>query len=297
MKNYLDFNMNIKTRKEYSIYDHDTTRRIAIDRLADFGHICNGNYTYGVGRKGTYISSLNDYCRRPAHLFGATLRANIKDLLATAGRISTVPVNIKNINFTARNLVINILADGIQVRFRPTSKGNKALREAFETLFREAMTRIKAVESYKVTTDEYADCSGQADAVYIRVKLTREYLLSYAPYQSQQKDPQMERRISAVSCDSVGQYAAYDKFKTTAVPSPFNSEPYHWKIKPDNSLVVTNPTMKPIETYYADSIQESIHRLNGQIEDEKKSIQDVLNRIKNMENQRDKLRAALLALK
>ncbi|QHR70718.1 hypothetical protein dhaeg_174 [Escherichia phage dhaeg] len=289
--------MNIKTRKEYSIYDHDTTRRIAIDRLADFGHICNGNYTYGVGRKGTYISSLNDYCRRPAHLFGATLRANIKDLLATAGRISTVPVNIKNINFTARNLVINILSDGIQVRFRPTSKGNKALREAFETLFREAMTRIKAVESYKVTTDEYADCSGQADAVYIRVKLTSEYLLSYAPYQPQQKDPQMERRISAVSCDSVGQYAAYDKFKTTAVPSPFNSEPYHWKIKPDNSLVVTNPTMKPIETYYADSIQESIHRLNGQIEDEKKSIQDVLNRIKNMENQRDKLRAALLALK
>lgn len=289
--------MNIKTRKEYSIYDHDTTRRIAIDRLADFGHICNGNYTYGVGRKGTYISSLNDYCRRPAHLFGATLRANIKDLLATAGRIATVPVNIKNINFTARNLVINILPDGIQVRFRPTSKGNKALREAFETLFREAMTRIKAVESYKVTTDEYADCSGLADAVYIRVKLTREYLLSYAPYQSQQKDPQMERRISAVSCDSVGQYAAYDKFKTTAVPSPFNSKPYHWKITPDNSLAVTNPTMKPIETYYADSIQESIHRLNGQIEDEKKSIQDVLNRIKNMENQRDKLRAALLALK
>lgn len=293
--------MNIKTRKEYSRYDFDTTRRIAIDRLADFGHICNGNYTYGVGRKGTYISSLNDYCRCPAHLFGATLRANIKDLLATAGRISTVPVNIKNINFTARNLVINILNDGIQVRFRPTSKGNKALREAFETLFREAMTRIKAVESYKVTTDEYADCSGRADAVYFNVKLTREYLLSYAPYQSQQKEPEMERRISistsAVSCDSVGQYAAYDKFKTTAVPSPFNSEPYHWKIKPDNSLVVTNPTMKPIEKYHEDHLQESIHRLNGQIEDEKKSIQDVLIRIKNMELQRDKLRAAVLALK
>ncbi|AZV01032.1 hypothetical protein KNU35_gp199 [Escherichia phage vB_EcoM_005] len=268
MKNYLDFNMNIKTRKEYSRYDFDTTRRIAIDRLADFGHICNGNYTYGVGRKGTYIGSLNDYCRCPAHLFGATLRANIKDLLATAGRISTVPVNIKNINFTARNLVINILADGIQVRFRPTSKGNKALREAFET---------------------------------VNVKLTREYLLSYAPYQSQQKEPQMERRISistsAVSCDSVGQYAAYDKFKTTAVPSPFNSKPYHWKIAPDNSMVVTNPTMKPIEKYHEDYIQESIHRLNGQIEDEKKSIQDVLIRIKNMELQRDKLRAAVLALK
>lgn len=289
--------MNIKTRKEYSIYDHDTTRRIAIDRLADFGHICNGNYTYGVGRKGTYISSLNDYCRCPAHLFGATLRANIKDLLATAGRISTVPVNIKNINFTARNLVINILPDGIQVRFRPTSKGNKALRGAFETLFREAMTRIKAVESYKVTTDEYADCFERPDAVYFNVKLTREYLLSYAPYQSQQKDPQMERRISTASYGPVGQYAAYDKFKTTAVPSPFNSEPYHWKIKPDNSLVVTNPTMKPIEKYHEDHLQESIHRLNGQIEDEKKSIQDVLIRIKNMELQRDKLRAAVLALK
>lgn len=289
--------MNIKTRKEYSIYDHDTTRRIAIDRLADFGYICNGSYTYGVGRKGTYISSLNDYCRSPAHLFAATLRANIKDLLSTAGRIVTVPVNIKNINFTARNLVINILADGIQVRFRPTSKGNKALREAFETLFREAMTRIKAVESYKVTTDEYADCSGRADAVYIRVKLTRQYLLSYAPYQSQQKEPQMERRISAVSCDSVGQYAAYDKFKTTAVPSPFNSKPYQWKITPDSSMTFTNPTMKPIEKYHEDYIQESIHRLNGQIEDEKKSIQDVLIRIKNMEIQRDKLRAAVKALK
>lgn len=288
--------MNIKTRKEYSRYDFDTTRRIAIDRLADFGQIRNGSYTYGVGRKGTYISSLNDYCRSPAHLFAATLRANIKDLLATAGRISTVPVNIKNINFTTRNLVINILPDGIQVRFRPTSKGNKALREAFEILFREAMTRIKAVESYKVTTDEYADCSGRPDAVYIRVKLTREYLLSYAPYQSQQKEPQMER-IHTASYGPVGQFAAYDKFKTTAVPSPFNSKPYQWKITPDNSMVVTNPTMKPIEKYHEDYIQESIHRLNGQIEDEKKSIQDVLIRIKNMEIQRDKLRAAVLALK
>lgn len=288
--------MNIKTRKEYSIYDHDTTRRIAIDRLADFGHICNGSYTYGVGRKGTYISSLNDYCRSPAHLFGTTLRANIKDLLSTAGRIVTVPVNIKNINFTARNLVINILADGIQVRFRPTSKGNKALREAFETLFREAMTRIKAVESYKVTTDEYAECSGLADAVYIRVKLTRQYLLSYTPYQFHQKEPQMER-IHTASYGPVGQFATYDKFKTTAVPGPFNSKQYQWKITPDSSLAVTNPTMKPIEKYHADALGDSIRNIENLIETERAGIQDVLNRIKNMETQRDKLRAAVKALK
>lgn len=274
--------MNIKTRKEYSIYDRacDTTRRIAIDRLADFGQIRNGNYTYGVGRKGTYISSLNDYCRSPAHLFGATLRANIKDLVATAGRISTVSVNIKNINFTSKNLVINILADGIQVRFRPTSKGNKALREAFETLFREALSRIKAVESYKVTTDEYAECSGLAYAVYFNVKLTREYLLSYAPYQEESK---MDRRIS-------------DAFALNSY-NPFNLKNKDlWQVKPNNYPNFNN-THKPIENFHADALQESVNRIESLIEDEKKGIQDVLNRIKNMETQRNKLQAAIKALK
>lgn len=289
--------MNIKTRKEYSQYDYDATRRIAIDRLADFGRIANGNYTYGVGHKGTHIGSLNNYCRSPAHLFGATVRANIKDLLATAGRIvyKKAEVNIKAIDFTARNLVINILQDGIQVRFRPTSKGNKALREAFEHLFREALTRIKAVESYKVTTDEYADCSGLADAVYINIKLTHEYLLSYAPYQFTQEEPKMERIPNPFT--TAGQFSTYDKFKTTAVPGQFDSQAYQWKIKPDNSIAVTNPTMKPIEKFHADSIGESIRNIENLIESERAGIQDVLNRIKNMEIQRDKLRAAVKALK
>lgn len=291
--------MNIKTRKEYSRYDFDTTRRIAIDRLADFGQIRNGNYTYGVGHKGTYINSLNDYCRSPAHLFGATVRANIKDLLSTAGRIvnKKATVNIKAINFTARNLVINILGDGIQVRFRPTSKGNKALRETFEHLFKEALSCIKAVESYKVTTDEYAECSGLAHAVYIRVKLSQQYLLSYAPYQFSQEEPKMEKetRIPTAAYGRVGQFATYDKFKTTA--APVDSQAYQWKIKPSSSVSFTNPTMKPIEKFHADSIGESIRNIENLIESERAGIQDVLNRIKNMEIQRDKLRAAVKALK
>lgn len=291
--------MNIKTRKEYSCYDYDATRRIAIDRLADFGEIRNGNYTYGVGRKGTYINSLNDYCRSPAHLFGATVRANIKDLLSTAGRIvyKKAEVNIKAIDFTARNLVINILQDGIQVRFRPTSKGNKALREAFEYLFKAALIRIKAVESHMVTTDEYADCSGLADAVYINIKLTRQYLLSYTPYQFTQEEPKMEKEnsITTAAYGRVGQFASYDKFKTTA--APFDSQAYQWKIKPDSSIAVTNPTMKPIEKFHADSIGDSIRNIENLIESERAGIQDVLNRIKNMETQCDKLRAAVKALK
>ena len=72
---------------------------------------------------------------------------------------------------------------------------------------------------------------------------------------------------------------------------------YQWKIQPNSSLEIFNPPMKPIESYHADAIQESVNRLNGLIEDEKKGIQDVLNRIKNMEKQRNKLQAAILALK
>lgn len=284
--------MNIKTRKEYSRYDFGTTRYIAIDRLADFGQIRNGNYTYGVGRKGTYINSLNDYCRSPAHLFGATVRANIKDLLSTAGRIvhKKAKVNIKSINFTARNLVINILADGIQVRFRPTSKGNKALREAFEHLFKEALSRIKAVESYKVTTDEYAKFNGLSDAVYINVKLTKQYLLSYAPYQ-EKEEPKMDRRISTAT---YGQ-TAVNPFNLSNNPFDLKNKDL-WKIKPDNYLNLNN-THKPIESFHSDALQESVNRIESLIESERKGIQDVLNRIKNMETQRDKLKAAILVLK
>lgn len=284
--------MNIKTRKEYSRYDFGTTRYIAIDRLADFGQIRNGNYTYGVGRKGTYINSLNDYCRSPAHLFGATVRANIKDLLSTAGRIvhKKAKVNIKSINFTACNLVINILADGIQVRFRPTSKGNKALREAFEHLFKEALSRIKAVESYKVTIDEYTKFNGLSDAVYIRVKLSQQYLLSYAPYQ-EKEEPKMERRISTAYGPSfAGQY------KESNNTSVLGNKDL-WKINKTNSLEITNPPMKPIEDYHADALQHSIDNIEKLIESERTGIQDVLNRIKNMETQRDKLKAAIKELK
>ncbi|QBP35699.1 thioredoxin [Phage NC-G] len=300
----MDYDMKIKTRAEYtSSYEpHDVrvTRLIAMNSLVNFGKIKSGSATQGYGQRIVRINSLNDYCRRPAFLFGATVRKSIKEILAGGLRIRKASVNIKNYNFNSNNLIINIKNDGVQIKFKPTTKGDVALCDAFKEVMGIALFYMRhAVEAY--TFDEDTNYIHQTEkflkTIAIDIKLTKEYLLSYAPYQSQQKEPQMERRISAVSCDSVGQYAAYDKFKTTAVPSPFNSNPYQWKITPDNSMVVTNPTMKPIEKYHEDYIQESIHRLNGQIEDEKKSIQDVLIRIKNMEIQRDKLRAAVLALK
>ena len=91
-----------------------------------------------------------------------------------------------------------------------------------------------------------------------------------------------------------GQFKSYDQTKI----SPLDvKNMYKWNVQPSSSLEIFNPTMKPIENYHADAIQESVNRLNGLIEDEKKGIQDVLNRIKNMEKQRNKLQAAIKALK
>ena len=294
--------MKIKTRAEYSRFEQRegrATRLIAMNSLVNFGKIKSGSATQGYGQRIVRINSLNDYCRRPAFLFGATVRKSIKEILAAGLRIRKASVNIKNYNFNSDNLIINIKNDGVQIKFKPTTKGDVALCDTFKEVMGIALFYMRhAVEAY--TFEEDTNYIHQTEkflkTIAIDIKLTKEYLLSYAPYQ-EKKEPEMERRISTSSYGPVGQYATYDKFKTTAVPSPFNSKPYQWKITPDNSMVVTNPTMKPIEVHYVDAIQESVNRLNGLIEDEKKGIQDVLNRIKNMETQRNKLQAAIKALK
>ncbi|AIZ02725.1 hypothetical protein AVV66_gp088 [Escherichia phage vB_EcoM_VR26] len=307
MKNYLDYDMKIKTRAEYaSSYEpHDgrVTRLIAMNSLVNFGKIKSGSATQGYGQRIVRINSLNDYCRRPAFLFGATVRKSIKEILAGGFRIRKAPVNIKNYNFNSDNLIINIKNDGVQIKFKPTTKGDVALCHNFKEVMGIALFYMRhAVESY--TFDEDTNYIHQTEkflkTVTIDIKLTKEYLLSYAPYQ-EKKEPEMERIPTASYGPAfAGQY-------TSPSISPLDvKNTYQWKIqpagfnpsmKPASSIEIFNPAMKPIESYHADAIKESVNRLNGLIEDEKKGIQDVLNRIKNMEKQRNKLQAAIKALK
>lgn len=285
--------MNIKTRKEYSKSTYlyfEVTKCIAVDRVANFGKIKDGYHTHGVGQRILKIDSLNDYCRRPAFLFGATLRRSIKELLATSCRIKSCDVNIKNLNFTASNLIINIKTDGIQVKFKPTSKSDVKLCEAFKDVFQQALSWMHNVASFKIDEDTQYQHSTERmlKTVTFDIELTSEYLLSYAPYQekdeSEKEEPEMERRITG-----------------SQMPKGFN--PFAsgnkdlWKVNKTNYLGITNPPMKPIENYHADALQHSIDNIEKLIESERKGIQDVLNRIKNMEIQRDKLKAAISVLK
>lgn len=295
--------MNIKTRKEYSRFEQRegrATRLIAMNSLVNFGKIKSGSATQGYGQRIVRINSLNDYCRRPAFLFGATVRKSIKEILAAGLRIRKAPINIKNYNFTSSNLIINIKNDGVQIKFKPTTKGDVALCDTFKEVMGIALFYMRhAVEAY--TFEEDTNYIHQTEkflkTIAIDIKLTKEYLLSYAPYQ-EKKEPEMER-IPIASSASYGpaftdQFKSYDQAKISPLEV---KNKYKWNAQPSNSLEIFNPTMKPIESYHADAIQESVNRLNGLIEDEKKGIQDVLNRIKNMEKQRNKLQAAILALK
>lgn len=292
--------MKIKTRAEYASsygpHDGRVTRLIAMNSLVNFGKIKSGSATQGYGQRIVRINSLNDYCRRPAFLFGATVRKSIKEILAAGLRIRKAPVNIKNYNFNSDNLIININYDGVQIKFKPTTKGDVALCDTFKEVMGIALFYMRhAVESY--TFDEDTNYIHQTEkflkTIAIDIKLTKEYLLSYAPYQ-EKKEPEMTERIPTYNPAFAGQYKSYDQAKI----SPLDvKNMYKWKVQPSSSLEIFNPPMKPIESYHADAIQESVNRLNGLIEDEKKGIQDVLNRIKNMETQRNKLQAAIKALK
>ncbi len=294
--------MKIKTRAEYASsygpYDGRVTRLIAMNSLVNFGKIKSGSATQGYGQRIVRINSLNDYCRRPAFLFGATVRKSIKEILAAGFRIRKAPVNIKNYNFNSDNLIININYDGVQIKFKPTTKGDVALCDTFKEVMGIALFYMRhAVEAY--TFEEDTNYIHQTEkflkTVTIDIKLTKEYLLSYAPYQ-EKKEPEMAERIPTATYNPsvTGQFKSYDQAKI----SPLDvKNMYQWKIQPNSSLEIFNPPMKPIESYHADAIQESVNRLNGLIEDEKKGIQDVLNRIKNMEKQRNKLQAAIKALK
>lgn len=293
--------MNIKTRKEYSRFEQRegrATRLIAMNSLVNFGKIKSGSATQGYGQRIVRINSLNDYCRRPAFLFGATVRKSIKEILAAGLRIRKAPVNIKNYNFNSSNLIINIKNDGVQIKFKPTTKGDVALCDTFKEVMGIALFYMRhAVEAY--TFEEDTNYIHQTEkflkTITIDIKLTKEYLLSYAPYQ-EKKEPEMTERIPTASYGPAfaGQFKSYDQTKISPLEV---KNMYQWKIQPNSSLEIFNPPMKPIESYHADAIQESVNRLNGLIEDEKKGIQDVLNRIKNMETQRNKLQAAILALK
>lgn len=293
--------MNIKTRKEYSRFEQRegrATRLIAMNSLVNFGKIKSGSATQGYGQRIVRINSLNDYCRRPAFLFGATVRKSIKEILAAGLRIRKAPVNIKNYNFTSSNLIINIKNDGVQIKFKPTTKGDVALCDTFKEVMGIALFYMRhAVEAY--TFEEDTNYIHQTEkflkTITIDIKLTKEYLLSYAPYQ-EKKEPEMTERTPIASSASYGPAFA-GQYKTQPISPLDVKNMYQWKVKPASSLGIFNPSMKPIEKHHADAIQESVNRLNGLIEDEKKGIQDVLNRIKNMETQRNKLQAAILALK
>ncbi|UHS65308.1 hypothetical protein [Escherichia phage PSD2001] len=293
--------MNIKTRKEYSRFEQRegrATRLIAMNSLVNFGKIKSGSATQGYGQRIVRINSLNDYCRRPAFLFGVTVRKSIKEILAAGLRIRKAPVNIKNYNFTSSNLIINIKNDGVQIKFKPTTKGDVALCDTFKEVMGIALFYMRhAVEAY--TFEEDTNYIHQTEkflkTITIDIKLTKEYLLSYAPYQ-EKKEPEMTERTPIASSASYGPAFA-GQYKTQPISPLDVKNMYQWKVKPASSLGIFNPSMKPIEKHHADAIQESVNRLNGLIEDEKKGIQDVLNRIKNMETQRNKLQAAILALK
>ena len=293
--------MNIKTRKEYSRFEQRegrATRLIAMNSLVNFGKIKSGSATQGYGQRIVRINSLNDYCRRPAFLFGVTVRKSIKEILAAGLRIRKAPVNIKNYNFTSSNLIINIKNDGVQIKFKPTTKGDVALCDTFKEVMGIALFYMRhAVEAY--TFEEDTNYIHQTEkflkTITIDIKLTKEYLLSYAPYQ-EKKEPEMTERTPIASSASYGPAFA-GQYKTQPISPLDVKNMYQWKVKPASSLEIFNPPMKPIESYHADAIHESVNRLNGLIEDEKKGIQDVLNRIKNMETQRNKLQAAILALK
>ncbi len=295
--------MNIKTRKEYSRFEQRegrATRLIAMNSLVNFGKIKSGSATQGYGQRIVRINSLNDYCRRPAFLFGATVRKSIKEILAAGLRIRKAPVNIKNYNFNSSNLIINIKNDGVQIKFKPTTKGDVALCDTFKEVMGIALFYMRhAVEAY--TFEEDTNYIHQTEkflkTITIDIKLTKEYLLSYAPYQEknepeEKKESEMERIPTA----SYGPAFA-GQYKTQPISPPDVKNMYKWNVQPSSSLGIFNPSMKPIESHHADAIQESVNRLNGLIEDEKKGIQDVLNRIKNMEKQRNKLQAAIKALK
>lgn len=294
--------MKIKTRAEYaSSYEpHDVrvTRLIAMNSLVNFGKIKSGSATQGYGQRIVKIDSLNDYCRRPAFLFGATVRKSIKEILAAGLRIRKAPVNIKNYNFNSSNLIINIKNDGVQIKFKPTTKGDVALCDTFKEVMGIVLFYMRhAVEAY--TFEEDTNYIHQTEkflkTITIDIKLTKEYLLSYAPYQ-EKKEPEMTERTPIASSASYGPVFA-GQYKTQPISPLEVKNMYQWKIQPNSSLEIFNPPMKPIESYHADAIRESVNRLNGLIEDEKKGIQDVLNRIKNMEKQRNKLQAAIKALK
>ncbi|ADO19435.1 hypothetical protein SP18gp093 [Shigella phage SP18] len=157
MKNYLDSDMNIKTRKEYSRFEQRegrATRLIAMNSLVNFGKIKSGSATQGYGQRIVRINSLNDYCRRPAFLFGVTVRKSIKEILAAGLRIRKAPVNIKNYNFTSSNLIINIKNDGVQIKFKPTTKGDVALCDTFKEVMGIALFYMRhAVEAYTFEED------------------------------------------------------------------------------------------------------------------------------------------------
>lgn len=292
--------MNIKTRKEYSRFEQRegrATRLIAMNSLVNFGKIKSGSATQGYGQRIVRINSLNDYCRRPAFLFGATVRKSIKEILAAGLRIRKAPVNIKNYNFNSSNLIINIKNDGVQIKFKPTTKGDVALCDTFKEVMGIALFYMRhAVEAY--TFEEDTNYIHQTEkflkTIAIDIKLTKEYLLSYAPYQ-EKKEPEMEHIPTASSASYGPAFAG--QYKTQPISPLDVKNMYKWKVQPSSSLGIFNPSMKPIESHHADAIQESVNRLNGLIEDEKKGIQDVLNRIKNMEKQRNKLQAAIKALK
>lgn len=275
------------------------TQMTAREQLTDFCKTIdykNPLFVQGVGQSKVDLSSgfFNPNHYRLEWRFIALFRKQLKQILSTASRLKGSDINLKNLKFDGYTL---------QMEVRPLKENNRTARISFKPNTKNSLSICECLKSQLTEAFKYMDVVAAVQSKIL---------------------PRFERNwehTTTYELDMIVSFK-YDFLRKDEVPQEKKPEPQTnyssndpkfwmyssgnkdaWKFNKVNFLSVENPSLKPVEKWYADAIEKSLKAVDdelvkatNEVLEAEKALEQAQSRVQNLTKQRSKLNNALNAL-
>lgn len=275
------------------------TQMTAREQLTDFCKTIdykNPLFVQGVGQSKVDLSSgfFNPNHYRIEWRFIALFRRQLKQILSTASRLKGSDINLKNLKFDGYTL---------QMEVRPLKENNRTARISFKPNTKNSLSICECLKSQLTEAFKYMDVVAAVQSKIL---------------------PRFERNwehTTTYELDMIVSFK-YDFLRKDEVPQEKKPEPQTnyssndpkfwmyssgnkdaWKFNKVNFLSVENPSLKPVEKWYADAIEKSLKAVDdelvkatNEVLEAEKALEQAQSRVQNLTKQRSKLNNALNAL-
>lgn len=278
------------------------TQMTAREQLTDFCKTIdykNPLFVQGVGQSKVDLSSgfFNPNHYRIEWRFIALFRRQLKQILSTASRLKGSDINLKNLKFDGYTL---------QMEVRPLKENNRTARISFKPNTKNSLSICECLKSQLTEAFKYMDVVATVQSKILpRLLDTTIYELDMIvsfKYDFLRKDEVTQEKKQEVQDNlnlNLSNYSSNDPKFWMYSSSNIDA----CKLNKVSFLPVENPSLKPVEKWHADAIENSLKAVDdelvkatNEVLEAEKMLEKAQEKVKNLTKQRSKLNNALNAL-